>query len=66
MRLLKETQSDIFLEQLLINNTAKFINAIEQEIKMLKNSPISKKEFLKILQNSKLPQTANKLNQIEF
>ncbi|MGI0483722.1 PIN domain-containing protein, partial [Geminocystis sp. CENA526] len=50
---------DIFFEQLLIHNTAKFIDAIEQQIKMLKNPPISKKEFLRILQNSKLPQTAS-------
>lgn len=54
---------DIFLEQLLIHNTAKFIDAMEEQIKMLKNPPISKKEFVKILQNSKLPQTATRLNQ---
>lgn len=52
---------DIFLEQLLINNTAKFINAIEQQIKMLKNPPISQKEFMRIWQKSKLPNTVNRL-----
>jgi len=57
---------DIFLEQLLANNTTKFISAIKQQIKTLKNPPISKKEFLRILRNSKLLQTASKLNQIEF
>ncbi|WP_324281531.1 PIN domain-containing protein [Cyanobacterium aponinum UTEX 3221] len=57
---------DIFLEQLLIHNTAKFIDAMEEQIKMLKNPPISKKEFVKILQNSKLPQTATRLNQKKF
>lgn len=36
---------------------------MEEQIKMLKNPPISKKEFVKILQNSKLPQTATRLNQ---
>ncbi|WP_342597647.1 PIN domain-containing protein [Cyanobacterium aponinum UTEX 3222] len=57
---------DIFLEQLLIHNTAKFIDAMEEQIKMLKNPSISKKEFVKILQNSKLPQTATRLNQKKF
>lgn len=46
--------------------TAKFIDAMEEQIKMLKNPPISKKEFVKILQNSKLPQTATRLNQKKF
>jgi len=57
---------DIFLEQLLIHNTVKFIDAMEEQIKMLKNPPISKKEFVKILQNSKLPQTATRLSQKKF
>ncbi|GAB4307136.1 MAG: hypothetical protein Kow0091_11890 [Geminocystis sp.] len=50
----------------MIHNTAKFIDAMEEQIKMLKNPPISKKEFVKILQNSKLPQTATRLNQKKF
>lgn len=57
---------DIFLKHLLANNTTKFISALEQQIKMLKNPPISKSEFLTILQNSKLPQTASQLNQLEL
>ncbi|MBF2057534.1 MAG: PIN domain-containing protein [Cyanobacterium sp. T60_A2020_053] len=54
---------DIFLEQLLINNREKFINALEEQIKMLKNPPISKQKFIKILHKSRLSQTATKLQQ---
>ncbi|MBF2055649.1 MAG: PIN domain-containing protein [Cyanobacterium sp. T60_A2020_053] len=52
---------DIFFEQLLVNHTATFISALEQQIEMLKNPPISKQEFIRILHNSRLPQTATRL-----
>lgn len=55
---------DIFLEQLLLNHTSLFLQAILQQLKMLKNPPISRESFIGILHNTKLSKTATRLNDL--
>lgn len=57
---------DIFLEQLLTENTTGFTKAIIQQLALLKKPPISQKHFLEILENSGLIRTAKKLKSLNW
>ena len=57
---------DIFLEQLLLDNTESFIKAVNQLLASLKRPPVSKEHFLSILENSGLTKTARKLKSLDW
>jgi predicted nucleic acid-binding protein len=57
---------DLFLEELLDENTQGFIKAVIEQLASLKRPPINKEHFFKILENSGLTKTTEKLKSLNW